>query len=986
MAFDAAQTSRPLWAEFDADWYGRTYAKDVSGLEPNAAAMEAFYHASGARLGHSPNRYFDERWYLATYPDVAEAVATGVFGSGFEHYGLNGHRSRSPHWLFAEQFYLAENADLTADSLKSGLYINGYDHYLKTGDREFRSGHWLFNPAMHRVAAMAAAGEAHNGGEFGRFLAGDRRVASTDRLSWYFDPVWYLNTYPQVAAEIEEGLWTCALEHYLCNTDPTAFDPNADFSEAFYRTTHLDVAPLLDDGRIRNCFEHFLRFGAAERRKPHSDIDLNDYFRTVSVQTEIEQGQFPDAFAHYEATGGRARKPMDESAISEEHGKRLYARACQNMLPALIRHPLDFSCSKPTLSVIIVAYNKFAFTLATLASLRANYAGAMQVILVDSGSRDEISRIEHYVRGLEIVRFRYNIGFVEGCNAGLNRAKAEATLYLNNDVQLNPGAVQNAMTRLWAGDKTGAVGAKIIRTHGLLQEAGSIVWRDGWASGYLRDADPNIPEANFVRAVDYCSAAFLLCKTDLLRQLRGFDTDYSPAYFEEVDLCLRMRKLGFSTIYDPTVVLVHYEFSTTSNTISGRLMERNHPTFRRKNADQLRRQSFNQPSLVTAARAVAPGQRRILFIEDRVPFKHLGSGFTRSNDIIHAMDALGYHVTVFPIYQPTETIAALYTAFPDTVEVIYDRELPDLDAFVAARSNYYDAVWIARTHNAERLAPVLARCAAHLPMNRVVLDTEAVAAARTVEREKVVTGQSASAAASSLKAMVEQELSCAFVSQRIIAVNKLDAGMIQAAGFADVDILGHLQSVRPSPRGFAQRSGLLFFASIMDSNSPNLDALGWFSANVLPILDRELPPDAVFAVAGYLHKRVDLSMLRRNPRVRMLGTISDLNALFDRFRVMVAPTRFAGGIPYKVHEAASYGLPVAASPLLCRQVDWEPGKAIVSISIDDPRACASAIMELYNNEALWSDIQANALAKVREENSRDTYLATLAGILSRVFE
>jgi hypothetical protein len=271
-------------------------------------------------------------------------------------------------------------------------------------------------------------------------------------------------------------------------------------------------------------------------------------------------------------------------------------------------------------------------------------------------------------------------------------------------------------------------------------------------------------------------------------------------------------------------------------------------------------------------------------------------------------------------------------------------------------------------------------------MNRVVLDTEAVAAARTVEREKVVTGQSASAAASSLKAMVEQELSCAFVSQRIIAVNKLDAGMIQAAGFADVDILGHLQSVRPSPRGFAQRSGLLFFASIMDSNSPNLDALGWFSANVLPILDRELPPDAVFAVAGYLHKRVDLSMLRRNPRVRMLGTISDLNALFDRFRVMVAPTRFAGGIPYKVHEAASYGLPVAASPLLCRQVDWEPGKAIVSISIDDPRACASAIMELYNNEALWSDIQANALAKVREENSRDTYLATLAGILSRVFE
>ncbi len=589
------------------------------------------------------------------------------------------------------------------------------------------------------------------------------------------------------------------------------------------------------------------------------------------------------------------------------------------------------------------------------------------------------------MKGLEIIRFRYNAGFVDGCNAGLERAAAEATLYLNNDVQLSPSAIQNAMTRLWAAETTGAVGAKIIRTHGLLQEAGSIVWRDGWVSGYLRDADPNVPEANFVRAVDYCSAVFLLCKTAVLRQLRGFDPDYSPAYFEEADLCLRMRRLGFRTVYDPTVVLQHYEFSTTDQSISSRLMERNHPTFRRKNAEALRRQSFNQPSLVTAARAAAPGQRRILFIEDRLPFRHLGSGFTRSNDIVHAMDALGHHVTVFPIYKATETIAAIYQAFPDTVEVIYDRELPDLDAFLAQRSNYYDAVWIARTHNADRLAAVFARCAAHLPMNRVVLDTEAVAACRTAERNRVL-GTEHADTLPSLPAMVEAELGCAFISQRIIAVNGLDAALIQQAGFADVEILGHMQTARTAPRPWAPRSGLLFFASIMDLTSPNLDALGWFSANVLPILDRMLPPDVVFAVAGHVGRRVDLSLLRRNPRVRMLGTITNLDALYDRFRVLVAPTRFAGGIPYKVHEAAAHGLPVAASPLLCRQVGWEPGSAIAAVSIDDPRACAETIVELHDNEALWTTIQSNALARVRQENSRDVYHDRLAGILSRVFE
>jgi GT2 family glycosyltransferase len=675
MAFDAALGDRPMWADFDAAWYLHAYAADLAGVDPTPAALEAYYYATGARLKHAPNRYFDERWYLATYPDVAQAVADGTFGAGFEHYGLVGHKTNAPHWLFSEPYYLAENADLTADTLKAGHYANGYDHYLKTGDGEFRTGHWLFNPAMHRMAALAAAGEPAAGGEYARFLAGDRRVASAARLSWYFDPIWYLETYPDVARQIADGVWSCALEHYLCNDQPTQFNPNADFSEEFYRSVHLDVAPLLADGRMRNGFDHFLRFGAVERRKPHPDIDLNDYFRAVSVQTDIAQGHFADAFAHFEAKGGRARKDAAEAPIAEADGKRLYAIACENLLPGLVRHPLDFTCAKPALSVIIVASNRFAFTMATLASLRANYAGAMQVILVDSGSRDEVARIESYVTGLEVVRFRHNVGFVDGCNAGLEKVAAEATLFLNNDVQLHPGAVQNAMLRLWATDTTGAVGGKIIRTHGRLQEAGSIVWRDGWVSGYLRDADPNVPEANFVRAVDYCSAVFLLCKTDLLRRLGGFDPDYSPAYFEEADLCLRMRRLGFATIYDPTVSLQHYEFSTTDHAVSSRLMERNHPTFRRKNAEQLRRQSFNQPSLVAAARAAVPGQRRILFIEDRLPFRYLGSGFTRSNDIIHAMDALGYHVTIYPIYKATETIAEIYKAFPDTVEVIYDREL-----------------------------------------------------------------------------------------------------------------------------------------------------------------------------------------------------------------------------------------------------------------------------------------------------------------------
>ena len=78
---------RPLWLFFDADWYARRYRTD----DP-----VRFYRDSGARLGHSPNRLFDEAWYRARNHDVREAIASGLFASAFEHYCDSGYVARSP--------------------------------------------------------------------------------------------------------------------------------------------------------------------------------------------------------------------------------------------------------------------------------------------------------------------------------------------------------------------------------------------------------------------------------------------------------------------------------------------------------------------------------------------------------------------------------------------------------------------------------------------------------------------------------------------------------------------------------------------------------------------------------------------------------------------------------------------------------------------------------------------------------------------------
>ena len=89
--------------------------------------------------------------------------------------------------------------------------------------------------------------------------------------------------------------------------------------------------------------------------------------------------------------------------------------------------------------------------------------------------------------GISAVPVFCGYGYLRGCNAGLTQVSAGAVLYLNNDIELARGAVPAALRRLLSDPKIGAVGGKVIRTHGFLQEAGGIIWSDGITEGYLRD-------------------------------------------------------------------------------------------------------------------------------------------------------------------------------------------------------------------------------------------------------------------------------------------------------------------------------------------------------------------------------------------------------------------------------------------------------------------------------------------------------------------
>lgn len=157
--------------------------------------------------------------------------------------------------MFDEPAYRDRYPDLTNTVLAEFGIYNGYDHYLRHGIEEDRVGHALFDPKVYLaqfdppdVVTRRAAGV------FQHYLDRIESGKPELRTSIYFDPVWYLKRYPEVARDIAAMRWKCALHHYLCNDTPAALYPSEDYSENSYLAHDPGLRPVVTAGTIRDGY------------------------------------------------------------------------------------------------------------------------------------------------------------------------------------------------------------------------------------------------------------------------------------------------------------------------------------------------------------------------------------------------------------------------------------------------------------------------------------------------------------------------------------------------------------------------------------------------------------------------------------------------------------------------------------------------------------------------------------------------------------
>ena len=644
----------------------------------------------------------------------------------------------------------------------------------------------------------------------------------------------------------------------------------------------------------------------------------------------------------------------------------LYRVQFQSFLAARAMLQLPTSAN-PELSIIVVLFNRAELTFACLRSLAENYSERMEVIIVDNNSRDETPLLLDRLIGARIIRNSENLNFLLAVNQAAAEARGEYLLLLNNDAQVMPGTLRAALNAISGAKDIGAVGGRLILLDGTLQEAGSIIWDDGSCLGYGRGDNPFAPMYMFQRDVDYCSGAFLLTRRSTWNELGGFDERFKPAYYEETDYCSRLWERHLRVVYEPNAVVVHYEFASSESENHATDLQRDHQRIF-ASQHQVMLETHFPPNLnsVLRARMKNRNRKRVLFIDDRVPHAWLGSGFPRARAILLTLLKNECFVTFYPLSEFNEDWNSVYSDMPVEVEFMMKYGPPLLEPFLRLRSGYYDTIFVSRPHNMKIVKAIMDAHPDWFERTTITYDAEAVFVTREITFRQL---SGASISSEEAQALLQEELDLASAADSAVAVSAQDGEHFRKHGIERVHIVGHSLAPEPTLRDFDQRNGFLFVGAIHEEASPNGDSVIWFLEEILPRIQSELGREIPFTIAG-VNKSERVRQLASSS-VSITGRLPDLTDLYDAARVFVAPTRYAAGIPHKVHEAAARGVPVVATPLLASQLGWSDGDPMLVAG--DADEFARKCIELHRNRQLWTQLRTVAIERILKECSTSAF-------------
>lgn len=211
-------------------------------------------------------------------------------------------------------------------------------------------------------------------------------------------------------------------------------------------------------------------------------------------------------------------------------------------------------------SAIVINWNGGHDLPACLTALMAQSWPASQIVVVDNASGDDsLMVLQGWPTVDRLVQAR-NLGFAGGANVGIRATTSELICTLNPDVTLQPDWAATICAAFAADERLGAGGGKLLYPDGVtIQHAGGRIEPTTLTSPHIGRGERDTGQYDRVTEVDFLTGGALMLRRSALEQVGGFDEGYYPAYYEDVDLCARLRAAGWSVRYLPLAVGQHRE-------------------------------------------------------------------------------------------------------------------------------------------------------------------------------------------------------------------------------------------------------------------------------------------------------------------------------------------------------------------------------------------------------------------------------------------
>lgn len=220
-----------------------------------------------------------------------------------------------------------------------------------------------------------------------------------------------------------------------------------------------------------------------------------------------------------------------------------------------------------------------------------------EIVIVNNDSETPEARQYFAQTSHRLLHFPGPFNFSAINNFAVEQTGCPWLLFLNNDVEIIETEWLSAMVEHVQRPEVGAVGARLLYPDDTIQHAGVVLGVGGIAQHAFRGfpaEDPGVcRQLQVTRNYSSVTGACLLTRREVFEEVGGFDEERLPVTFNDVDLCLKMRRAGYLIVYTPFAKLYHHESATRRRSVEARETE----VMRERWPDLLERDPYYNPNL-----------------------------------------------------------------------------------------------------------------------------------------------------------------------------------------------------------------------------------------------------------------------------------------------------------------------------------------------------------------------------------------------------